>query len=297
MKKEGGIETLLFGPNSLRSSRKSSVSGGDTGKTDREKEKEKENAMKEYNMADDIKLDELPTSSSAFADSVMHPTRSRDEHVKGLGPGSPGQGKVKNAMKSTDIEDDGVVVASGDADAAMSTGTSASASAALLPNIDDPSGTEIEAEADYSYLLADRGPFRESRKAVHFSESLEDNWEEVCVDVTPFTIKATLEEDEDDEDEEGVQPPFLSSGSDFTRNPLQESFVARQSDYDEAQRKAEALVRVSEDDDDFGSPSPSHPPPVATPEAEMEFFESISASLSLSAADSPLESESEKVTC
>jgi hypothetical protein len=310
VKKEGGIETLLFGPNAVRSSRKISVSGGDTGKTDRGKEKGEN--LQGYNMSDDIKLDGSPpisssSSSSSFADSVMHPTRS-DGHAEGAGSGpGAGQLKGKDAMKSMDSEEDVVVVASGDADAATSTATTASASSgyvgsgsALFRDIDAPSGTGAGAEIE-SYLLADRGPFRESRKAVHFSESLEDNWEEVCVDVTPFTIKATLEEDEDDEDEGGIMPAFLGSGSDFTRNPLQESFVARQSDYDEAQRKAEALVRVSEEDDedDFGSPSHSlsHPSTCATPEAELEFLESISASLSLSAADSPLESESEKVQC
>jgi hypothetical protein len=307
VKKEGGIETLLFGPNAVRSSRKSSVSGGDAGKTDRGKEKGEN--LKGFNMSDDIKLDgSPPSSSSSFADSVMHPTRSIDEDAKGAGSGpgvGQGKGKGKDTMKSMESEDDGVVVASSDADAAASTATIAStvsgyvgSGSALFPDIDSPSGAGAGAEIE-SYLLADRGPFRESRKAVHFSESLEDSWEEVCVDVTPFTIKATIEEDEDDEDDVGVIPAFLGSGSDFTRNPLQESFVARQSDYDEAQRKAEALVRVSEEDedDDFGSPSHSlsHPSTCATPEAELEFLESISASLSLSAADSPLESESEKV--
>lgn len=298
MKKEGGIETLLFGPSAARSSRKASVSGGKADKGKGETE------------GGEIKKDHQPTTSSAFADSVMRPTRSGDDNVKksGSGPGQgPGPGQGKDAMKSVDSEDDVVLVVSDDALPAPAAVTTAATAAtaglgttsgspgsgsSLFPRVDsasDPSGAETD--HSYSYALADRGPFRESRKAVHFSESLEDNWEEVCVDVTPFTIKATLEEDEDDDEEAGFQPAFLSAGSDFTRSPLRDSFVARQSDYVEAQRKADALVRISDDDDE------SDPPPAsanATPEAELEFLESISASLS--AADSPLESESEKVT-
>lgn len=153
----------------------------------------------------------------------------------------------------------------------------------------------LSSEEDHDYLHPGLGPFSGTRRAVRFSETVEDNWEEICVDVTPFTtltMPPHIEVEDkqfvvDVDDVRAVEDTVIpSTRPDTVSQSRQESFMMRQSDYAEVQRKAAMAEKAAADKAAALSAS--------TAAAELVFCEAMSTTLS--SGDSPLETESEKVS-
>jgi hypothetical protein len=153
----------------------------------------------------------------------------------------------------------------------------------------------LSSEEGHDCMLPGQGPFsgKEPRRAVRFSENVEDNWEEICVDVTPFTtLSIPSHTDEVEEGQHGAVTEEVIAVEDTviprpdaTSQSRQESFMMRQSDYAEVQRKAAIAERAAADK--------AAQLLASNAAAELVFCEAMSTTLS--SGDSPLESESDKV--
>lgn len=320
VKQEGGLETLLFGPDTSRTSRKNSIvtkksrgrgsssSNSNGGKVAAMGSKSSDSFISEDNDRAD-KAAPVSSSTSSFLNSVLHSTATAasSSSAPGTAPvtgidSTPGA-NLKGIYDSDTLSDDAVLVSPGDDEDYTADGDGDEgmygADPHPYPSLFDRIAQSATSSSlplpaplpasDHAYLMADQGPFRESRKAVHFSESIEDSWEDVRIDVAPFTSRPaimSLSSDEskvDTPDDSTV--PSSSSASSSVPIPLEQSFMVPQSEYIQAQRKADAAAKeaVLAAEQRFGDVTA----------AELVFCESISTSLG--SADSPLETDSEKV--
>ena len=271
MKTEGGIETFLFGSDSgPRAVRKNSTvmsrkESGGPGKGIFSLFKEEEilgagEIERKEKMGEILHVDEGRElrSSSGFVNSVQH---SRSSATSSHSPVS-----TRSLSSSSEIQDtDAVVDAEADGDTVVvQYAGSNTVEISLLPQCTDNVGNS---SSNYT-LLSNSGPFRESRRAVHFSESLKDgDWEDICVDVTPFTISSV-------EQAKGLEQVSKSMS-------MGESI--------DIKHPSEGSACEKEGEKEFRGPTPR----TASANAEQVFCDAMSSSLF--SPDSPLESESEKV--
>ena len=303
VKREGGFETLLFGPDnskSTKSIRKNRVvpnpqnpqplpthDSNDT--TSSSGGQGTWNHVGESPVAVDAGYNVIGVHDADVVSVQDIGNTGHDGNLSGL------TGMRSSVDSLSEYADDSVMVSS--------EGSNAYASAASLSQYDitDIQDADVDVDVDYTAILSSEeehdylhpglGPFSGTRRAVRFSENVEDNWEEICVDVTPFTT-LTMPPHIEVEDEQLVGDDVRAvedtviSRPDTLSQSRQESFMMRQSDYAEVQRKAAIAEKAAADKAAALSAS--------TAAAELVFCEAMSTTLS--SGDSPLETESEKVS-
>ena len=306
VKREGGFETLLFGPDnskSTKSTRKNSVvpnpqpqpqplpthDSNDT--TSSSGGQGTWNHVGESPVAVDTGYNVIGVHDADVVSVQDIGNTGHNGNLSGL------IGMRSSIDSLSEYAEDSVMVSS--------EGSDAYASAASLSQYDiqDIQDTDADVDVDYAAILSNGeehdylhpglGPFSGTRRAVRFSENVEDNWEEICVDVTPFTtltMPPHIEVEDDQlvvDDVRAVEDTVIATTRpDTLSQSRQESFMMRQSDYAEVQRKAAIAEKAAADKAAALSAS--------TAAAELVFCEAMSTTLS--SGDSPLETESEKVS-
>ena len=266
MKKEGGFETLLFGPEKgPRESRRDSTVMSGKGKVQTNPDKVTANmSRKETPEADaTIEVSKVVEDTglrkkTEFEKSVQSTRSATDnfpsESMKIQPSGSNSNSNSKRGIMDADADGVGDTVII----------NSKSASAVTDPFLTHLSDT-IENRSNDHISQSDSGPFREKRRGVHFSETLGDgDWENICIDTTPFTIVPTEE------------------GYGFAQNLEEKSTLEDgtmnltiPSESKASTKEGDAISRTE------------------SAKAEQVFCDQMSSSLFLS--NSPLESESDKV--
>ena len=301
VKREGGFETLLFGPDnskSTKSIRKNSVvpnpqnpqplpthDSNDT--TSSSGGQGTWNHVGESPVAVDTGYNVIGVHDADVVSVQDIGNTGHEVNLSGL------TGMRSSVDSLSEYAEDSVMVSSEGSDAYAS---SASLSQYEITDTQDADvdvdyAAILSSEEEHDYLHPGLGPFSGTRRAVRFSENVEDNWEEICVDVTPFTT-LTMPPHIEVEDEQlavddvrAVEDTVISRPDTLTQS-RQESFMMRQSDYAEVQRKAAIAEKAAADKAAALSAS--------TAAAELVFCEAMSTTLS--SGDSPLETESEKVS-
>ena len=296
VKREGGFETFLFGPDSSKNGngRKNSVvplpthdsndtssSSGGTGTWNRVGESSvvMDGGYNVRKGADEegVRDVDVDVDADLVSQDVNH--TGHEGNISGI------KGSVDSL---SECAEDSVMVSSD--------GSDAYASAASLSQYDvtDIQGQEIDyaailrSDEEHDYMHPVQGPFSGPRRAVRFSESVEDNWEDICVDVTPFTTLSLPSHAEDEQhaiEEVTIAEDTVIPRPDPLSQSRQESFMMRQSDYAEVQRKAGIAEKAAADK--------AAALLASTAAAELVFCEAMSTTLS--SGDSPVETESEKV--
>ena len=266
MKKEGGFETLLFGPErGPRESRRNSTVMSGKGKVQIDPDKVTANMSRKETVEGDattvvskVVRDTGLSKKTEFEKSVQS-TRSATDNFPSV--------SMKNQSSDSNCNSDstrGIMDADADGVGDTVIINSKSASAVTDPFVTHLSDT-IENRSNDHISLSDSGPFREKRRGVHFSETLGDgDWENICIDTTPFTIVPS---------EEGYgfaqgldQKSTLDDGTMNLTIPTESKASTKEGD---------AISRTE------------------SAKAEQVFCEQMSSSLFSS--NSPLESESDKV--
>ena len=320
VKREGGFETLLFGPDSTRHSRKNSAlpthdsngtasSVGGKGTWTRVPESSSAGSGSSGGgagigsggngsggVSTGLKgvhdVDTVPPSSSL---PQPRPRPLHDADSTGH-EGTAIDLKSSSRDSLSEYAEDSVMVSSEGSDVYTS---AASLTLFDLTDIQDQDinyATVLGSEEGHDYMHPGQGPFsgKEPRRAVRFSENVEDNWEEICVDVTPFTTLSLPPHIDEEEREQHVTvskdaipvEDTVIPRPDTLSQSRQESFMMRQSDYAEVQKKAAVVERAAADK--------AAQLLASNAAAELVFCEAMSTTLS--SGDSPLESESDKVS-
>lgn len=321
VKREGGFETLLFGPDSSRHSRKNSAlpthDSNDTSSSGRGKgtwTRVPESSSAAAGVSGGVSsssssgggggsvkgvLDaDAVSSSSSLPQPLSLPRPVQDANNTGH---TGHEGTVTDLKSSSrdslsEYAEDSVMVSSEGSDVYASAASLTLFDLTDIQDQDTDYTAVLSSEEGHDYMHPGQGPFsgKEPRRAVRFSENVEDNWEEICVDVTPFT---TLSMPSHTDEEEGLGQhgavteeviaveDTVIPRPDTTSQSRQESFMMRQSDYAEVQRKAAIAERAAADK--------AAQLLASNAAAELVFCEAMSTTLS--SGDSPLESESDKV--
>jgi hypothetical protein len=308
VKREGGFETLLFGPDSSRHNRKNSAlpthdsndtssSAGGKGTWTRVPESSAGGSSSGGGGVSGgvIGVHDVDTvSPSSSQPQPLSLTRPVQDANNAGHEGNVTDFKSSSRDSLSEYAEDSVMVSSEGSD------VYASAASLTLFDLTDIQDQDVDytavlsIEEGHDYMHPGQGPFsgKEPRRAVRFSENVEDNWEEICVDVTPFTTLSMPSHIDEEEGQHGavieeviaVEDTVIPR-PDTTSQSRQESFMMRQSDYAEVQRKAAIAERAAADK--------AAQLLASNAAAELVFCEAMSTTLS--SGDSPLESESDKV--
>jgi hypothetical protein len=310
VKREGGFETLLFGPDSSRHSRKNSAppthdsndttsSAGGKGTWTRVPESSSAGGSSSgvnssgsggVNGVHDV---DTVSPSSSLPLPLSLPRPSQDASNTGH-EGTITDLKSSSRDSLSEYAEDSVMVSSEGSDVYASAASLTLFDLTDIQDQDTDYAAMLSSEEGHDYMHPGQGPFsgKEPRRAVRFSENVEDNWEEICVDVTPFTTLSMPSHTDEEERQHGavieeviaVEDTVIPR-PDTTSQSRQESFMMRQSDYAEVQRKAAIAERAAADK--------AAQLLASNAAAELVFCEAMSTTLS--SGDSPLESESDKV--
>ena len=279
MKKEGGIETLLFGPDKgpRESRRNSAVMSGKVqtgpdkrtanmsksdqavGGDERERERERERIEATTEVTETVR-DTGRGKKSGIVKSVQNTKSTTDSHPK--------ESVKIQSSSSSRCRGSGIIDADGEGDRDGDTIIidNKSAPADSGPSLPLPRFSDTSEDSIMDHIsLSDSGPFREKRRGVHFSETLGDgDWENICIDATPFTIVPT---EEGYGFAQGLEEKSMLKDATLNLTLPSEGKVSV--------KEGEAIART------------------ASANAEQIFCDEMSSSLFSS--NSPLESESDKV--
>ena len=293
VKREGGLETLLFGPDSTKSGRKNSAQPPPTHVTI-------DNSSSSGGMGTWNRVGESSVVMNSYGHVISEGVDAQGVHDVDVAStqnindtGREGNLAGSNGIKSSidslsEYAEDSVMVSSEGSDAYASAASLSQYDITEVQDHDIDYAAILSSEEEHDYMHPGQGPFRGPRRAVRFSESVEDNWEEICVDVTPFTtlsLPPHVEEDQHVIDGIRAVEDTVIPRPDMLSQYRQESFMMRQSDYAEVQRKAGIAEKAAADK--------AAAILASTAAAELVFCEAMSTTLS--SGDSPMETESEKV--